>query len=55
MPLGISRLTGQPTRVLLVFRINYGADYDRATDMERLGGVVLELPKSDWSVISEAA
>ncbi len=30
-------------------------DYDRATDMERLGGVVLELPKSDWKEISEAA
>jgi hypothetical protein len=30
-------------------------DYDRATDIERLGGVVLELPKSEWKEISEAA
>jgi hypothetical protein len=30
-------------------------DYDRATDLERLGGVVLELPNKDWKVISEAA
>ena len=30
------------------------ADYDRATDMERLGGVVLELPKHDWAEIAEA-
>ncbi len=30
-------------------------DYDRATDMERLGGHVLELPKHDWQEISEAA
>ena len=31
------------------------ADYDRATDMERLGGVVLELPKISWAEIAEAA
>lgn len=28
--------------------------YDRATDLERLGGQVLELPRRDWSGISEA-
>lgn len=26
--------------------------YDRATDLERLGGQVLELPKSEWEEIS---
>lgn len=31
------------------------ADYDRATDMERLGGVVLELPKAQWKELSEVA
>lgn len=30
-------------------------DYDRATELERLGGKVLELPKSDWRLIAEAA
>lgn len=30
-------------------------DYDRATDLERLGGTVLELPKSDWQEIAVAA
>jgi hypothetical protein len=29
-------------------------DYDRATDLERLGGVVLELPKKDWQEIAQA-
>lgn len=29
-------------------------DYDRATDLERLGGQVLELPKSDWQAIANA-
>jgi len=28
--------------------------YDRATEMERLGGQVLELPKSDWQAIATA-
>jgi hypothetical protein len=31
------------------------ADYDRATDFERLGGKILELPKSQWTSIAEAA
>jgi len=26
--------------------------YDRATDMERLGGAVLELPRSDWRALA---
>lgn len=30
-------------------------DYETATDMERMGGVVLELPKGDWAKIAEAA
>jgi hypothetical protein len=29
-------------------------DYDRATDFERMGGQVLELPKTDWEIISNA-
>jgi hypothetical protein len=29
-------------------------DYDRATELERLGGTVLELPKLDWQKIAEA-
>ena len=29
-------------------------DYDQATDMERLGGTVLELPRSEWAVVAEA-
>ncbi len=29
-------------------------DYDRATEIERLGGVVLELPRHDWQRIAEA-
>lgn len=31
------------------------ADYDRATDFERLGGTILELPSNQWSEISQAA
>lgn len=30
-------------------------DYDAATEMERAGGRILELPASDWKTISEAA
>lgn len=30
-------------------------DYDRATDFERMGGKLIELPKSEWRRISEAA
>lgn len=29
--------------------------YDRATELERLGGTVLELPTSSWSEVAEAA
>ncbi len=29
-------------------------NYDRATDMERLGGTILELPPTSWKLISEA-
>ena len=31
------------------------ADYDAATDLERLGGNVIELPKNDWQVLLKAA
>jgi hypothetical protein len=31
------------------------ADYDRATDFERLGGEVIELSDADWRVLAEAA
>lgn len=31
------------------------ADYDRATELERLGGTILELPRADWRKIAEAA
>jgi hypothetical protein len=31
------------------------ADYDRATDFERLGGQLIELPANDWKHIAEAA
>ena len=29
--------------------------YDRATELEMLGGKIIELPPSDWKVIAEAA
>jgi hypothetical protein len=29
--------------------------YDRATDLERIGGKLIELPKADWARISAAA
>lgn len=29
------------------------ADYDRASEFEKLGGQIIELPKSDWNVLSE--
>lgn len=31
------------------------ADYDRATDLERIGGQLLALPQPDWRKIAEAA
>jgi hypothetical protein len=30
-------------------------DYDRATDFERFGGKMIELPKNEWKLIAEAA
>lgn len=30
-------------------------DYDRATDLERAGGTILELPRQDWEVLANAA
>lgn len=30
-------------------------DYDRATELERVGGQIIELPKSEWEVVKEAA
>ncbi len=29
--------------------------YDRATDLERVGAQIIELPKADWKVLAEAA
>jgi len=29
--------------------------YDRATELERIGGQVIELPKAEWKVLAEAA
>jgi len=31
------------------------ADYDRASALERIGGRVIELPKTDWTQLAEAA
>lgn len=31
------------------------ADYDRATELERVGGRVIELPKNEWRQMAEAA
>jgi hypothetical protein len=31
------------------------ADYDRATEFERIGGEVIELPANDWAAIANAA
>jgi hypothetical protein len=31
------------------------ANYDRATDLEYLGGKVIDLPANDWRVLAEAA
>jgi len=31
------------------------ADYDRATELERLGGEIVELPRSEWEVLAAAA
>jgi len=30
-------------------------DYDRATQLEQMGGLLLDLPSNDWNVIAEAA
>lgn len=30
-------------------------DYDRASELERLGGQVIELPRNDWQVLAKAA
>lgn len=30
-------------------------DYDRASDFERLGGQIIELPKTDWTALAQAA
>ena len=30
-------------------------DYDRASDLERLGGRIIELPKTEWTALAEAA
>lgn len=30
-------------------------DYDRASEFERMGGKVVELPRKDWAVLAQAA
>ena len=30
-------------------------DYDRATELERVGAAVVELPRGEWRVLAEAA
>ena len=30
-------------------------DYDRASDLERLGGQIIEMPRSEWSQLAKAA
>jgi hypothetical protein len=30
-------------------------DYDRASDLERIGGNVITLPRSDWSAVLKQA
>jgi hypothetical protein len=49
---------GEYSRFGLVNAITYAAQevpsYDRSTELERLGGQVLELPRKDWTVLSEA-
>jgi hypothetical protein len=30
-------------------------NYDRASDLERLGGRIIELPRSEWRQLAEAA
>jgi len=34
---------------------NEHGSYDRATELESFGGKILDLPKSEWRVIAEAA
>jgi len=29
-------------------------DYDRATELERIGGRLIELPRSEWQMLSSA-
>jgi hypothetical protein len=31
------------------------ADYDRATELERIGGRIVELPKADWLRLAAAS
>lgn len=51
--------SGEMTRYGLqwaVTRLSQDVDsYDRASELERLGGEVIELPKNDWKVLAEAA
>jgi len=51
--------SGEPTRYGLQWAVTRLAgeveDYDRASELERLGGKVIELPKSDWKVLLKAA
>jgi hypothetical protein len=51
--------SGEKTRYGLQWAVTRlagdAADYDRASDLERLGGKVIELPKSEWKELLKAA
>jgi hypothetical protein len=51
--------SGEPTRFGLQAAITRMAQdvesYDRSTDLERLGGRIIELPKTDWETLAAAA
>jgi hypothetical protein len=34
---------------------NHASSYDRASELEALGGQVLDLPRAEWREIAEAA
>jgi hypothetical protein len=51
--------SGEPTRYGLQAAITRMAQdvesYDRSTDLEKLGGAIIELPKTEWQQLAEAA
>lgn len=51
--------SGEMTRYGLQWAVtrlaNDAIDYDRASELERLGGEVIELPRSEWQTLAKAA